>query len=322
MTTKNVLLIGGSGFVGGWIANRLSERGIRVVIPSRHRDHTKKLTMMPTVYVVEANVNDPQKLASLMKGMDAVINLVGILHDGDSSQPYGKRFAEAHVEMPKKIIAAMKQTGVRRLVHMSALKASADAPSSYLRSKAAGEAAVLAAAKDLDITIFRPSVIFGPNDAFLNKFASLLSLFPMLPLAGAKARFQPVYVGDVADAMVDCLTRIDTFGQVYELAGPRAYSLREMVDYVAKLSGRCCLVLNLGGGLASLQARILSLLPNPPLSPDNLRSMQVDNLTDGARNYPDWNPKSLESIAPAYLSKVKVKRRLDGFRRHAGRAGS
>lgn len=322
MELKKVLLIGGGGFVGGWIANRLSERGIRVTIPSRHRDNAKDPILLPTVYVVNADVNEPAQLASLMKGVDAVINLVGILHDGDSSQPYGKRFAEAHVELPKKIIEAMKQTGVRRLVHMSALKASADAPSSYLRSKAAGEAAVLAAAKDLDVTLFRPSVIFGPNDAFLNKFASLLNLFPVLPLAGATARFQPVYIADVADAMVDCLTRSDTFGQVYELAGPRSYSLREMVDYVAKLSGRCRLVFNLGGGLATLQARILSLLPNPPLSPDNLRSMQVDNLTDGARNYPGWDPKPLESIAPTYLGKVKIKSRLDGFRSHAGRAGS
>ena len=295
MNIKNVLLIGGSGFVGGWIANRLSERGMRVVIPSRHRDHTKKATMMPTVYVVEADVHDPKILADLMKGMDAVINLVGILHDGSSGQPYGKRFAEAHVELPKKIVAAMKQTGVRRLVHMSALKASADAPSAYLRSKAAGEAAVLAAANELDVTIFRPSVIFGPGDAFLNKFASLLSLFPVLPLAGAKARFQPAYIGDVADVMVDCLTRSDTFGQTYELAGPRAYSLREMVDYVAKLSGRCSAVVNLGSGLAGLQARILSLLPNPPLSPDNLRSMEVDSLTDGARNYPDRKSTRLNS---------------------------
>ena len=249
MNIKNVLLIGGSGFIGSWIANRLSERGIRVVIPSRHRDHTKQATMVPTVYVVEANVNDPQVLAGLMKGMDAVINLVGILHDGDSRQPYGKRFAEAHVELPKKIVAAMQQSGVRRLVHMSALKASADAPSAYLRSKAAGEAAVLAAAKDLDMTVFRPSVIFGPGDAFLNKFAALLDLCPVLPLAGAKARFQPAYIGDVADAMVDCLTRSDTFGQIYELAGPRAYSLRELVDYVAKLSGHCRTVINLGSGL-------------------------------------------------------------------------
>lgn len=318
MNIKNVLLIGGSGFVGGWIANRLSERGMRVVIPSRHRDHTKKATMMPTVYVVEADVHDPKILADLMKGMDAVINLVGILHDGSSGQPYGKRFAEAHVELPKKIVAAMKQTGVRRLVHMSALKASSDAPSGYLRSKAT----VLAAAKDLDVTIFRPSVIFGPGDAFLNKFASLLNLFPVLPLAGAKARFQPTYIGDVADAMIDCLTRSDTFGKTYELAGPRAYSLREMVDYVAKLTGHCRVVINLGSGLAAVQARVLSLLPNPPLSPDNLRSMQVDNLTDGARNYPDWNPKPLESIAPGYLAKVKVKSRLDSFRSHAGRAGN
>jgi len=181
---------------------------------------------------------------------------------------------------------------------------------------------VLAAAKDLDMTVFRPSVIFGPGDAFLNKFAALLDLCPVLPLAGAKARFQPAYIGDVADAMVDCLTRSDTFGQTYELAGPRAYSLRELVDYVAKLSGRCAAVINLGSGLAGLQARILSLLPNPPLSPDNLRSMQIDNLTDGARNYPGWNPKSLESIAPGYLARIKVKSRLDGYRSHAGRAGN
>ena len=259
MNIKNVLLIGGSGFVGGWIANRLSERGMRVVIPSRHRDHTKKATMMPTVYVVEADVHDPKILADLMKGMDAVINLVGILHDGSSGQPYGKRFAEAHVELPKKIVAAMKQTGVRRLVHMSALKASSDAPSGYLRSKAAGEAAVLAAAKDLDVTIFRPSVIFGPGDAFLNKFASLLNLFPVLPLAGDKARFQPTYIGAVADAMVDCLTRSDTFGKTYELAGPRAYSLRELVDYVCEVTGRKRLIVPMPFGLARLQGQVLEL---------------------------------------------------------------
>lgn len=319
MELKKVLLIGGSGFVGGWIANRLSERGIRVMVPARHRDNRKKLLLLPTVYMVNADVNNAQELASLMTGVDAVINLVGILHDGDSSQPYGKRFAAAHAELPKKIIAAMKQAGVRRLVHMSALKAAANAPSAYLRSKAAGEAAVLAAANELDVTVFRPSVIYGPNDAFLNTFAKLLRLFPVLPLAGAMARFQPVYVGDVADAFVASLSDRATFGQTYELCGPKVYSLREMVDYVGKLSGHSRPVINLSDGLSALQARILGLLPNPPISPDNLRSMQVESTTDGRSNYPGWNPRSLESVAPAYLAAIKLKRRLDGFRCRAGR---
>ncbi len=319
MELKKVLLIGGSGFVGGWIANRLSERGIRVTIPSRHRDNAKEPILLPTVYVVNADVNDPAQLASLMLGVDAVINLVGILHDGSSSQPFGKRFAAAHVELPKKIMAAMKQTGVRRLVHMSALKAAADAPSGYLRSKAAGEAAVLAAANELDVTVFRPSVIFGPDDSFLNTFATLLTLFPVLPLAGGAARFQPVYVGDVADAFAACLTDRATFGQTYELCGPTAYSLRQLVEYTGELIGKRRLIIELPDTLAYLQASLLGLLPKPPMSPDNLRSMQVDSITEGRRNYPGWEPRSLEAVAPGYLTAINLKRRFDGYRCRAGR---
>jgi len=320
MELKKVLLIGGSGFVGGWIANRLSARGIRVTIPTRHRDNTKQVILLPTVYTVEADVHDPQVLASLMHDVDAVINLVGILHDGDSSQPYGKRFAAAHVELPRKILAAMKQAGVRRLVHMSALKAAVDAPSAYLRSKGEGEALVGAAMDQFDITVFRPSVIFGPGDSFLNTFATLLKLFPVLPLGGAGARFQPVYVGDVADAFAGCLGDRATFGQTYDLCGPRVYTLREMVEYTGKLIGRQRLVINLPDGLAKLQAGVLGLLPNPPMSPDNLRSMQVDNVTDGQHNYPSWNPQRLEAVAPAYLSAIALRLRLDGYRCRAGRS--
>lgn len=316
MEIKKVLLIGGSGFVGGWIANRLSDQGIRVTIPTHCRDNVKKLLLLPTVYVVDADVHNPQTLVSLMTGMDVVINLVGMLHDGSA----GKRFAAAHAELPQKIVAAMKQAGVRRLVHMSALKAAPDAPSAYLRSKAAGEAAVLAAAKDLDVTVFRPSVIFGPGDSFLNTFATLFKLLPVLPLASGKARFQPVYVGDVAEAFVTCLTNRDTFGKTYELCGPKTYSLRELVDYTNRLVGKHRAVLDLPTGLAALQAKILGLLPNPPMSPDNLRSMQVDNVTDGRSNYPGWQPKALETIAPSYLSAIKLKLRLDGYRGRAGRA--
>ena len=319
MELKKVLLIGGSGFVGGWIANRLSERGSRVTIPTRHRDNTKQLILLPTVYMVDADIHDPHELASLMTGVDAVINLVGILHDGDSRKPYGKRFAEAHVELPKKILAAMMQTGVRRLVHMSALRASDDAPSAYLRSKAAGEAAVLGAANELDVTVFRPSVIFGPGDSFLNTFASLLRVFPVMPLGGADARFQPVYIGDVADAFCACLTDRATFGQTYELCGPTVYTLRELVEYTGELIGRRRPVIGLPDALAYLQAGFLSLLPNPPMSPDNLRSMQLDNLTDGHHNYPGWQPKSLEAVAPGYLSALRPNLRLDKYRLRAGR---
>lgn len=320
MELKKVLLIGGSGFVGGWVANRLSERNIRVVIPTRHRDHSKQVILLPTVYTVEADVHDPKQLAELMTGVNAVVNLVGILHDGDSSQPYGKRFAAAHVELPKKILAAMKDGGVRRLVHVSALKAAADAPSGYLRSKAAGEALLREAANQFDITVLRPSVIFGPGDSFLNTFATLLKLLPALPLAGGAARLQPVYVGDVADALVASLTDRATFGQTYELAGPAVYTLRQLVDYTAKLIGKKRLVIELPDALARLQASVLGLLPKPPLSPDNLRSLLVDNVSDGAHDYPGWNPQRVEAVAPAYLAAIRLRQRLDGYRCRAGRS--
>lgn len=317
---KNVLLIGGSGFLGGWIANRLSERGIRVTIPTRRRENARQLILLPTVDMVEADIHDPQTLAGLMQGQDAVINLVGILHDADSRLPYGKGFEAAHIELPKKIIAAMKQTGVRRLVHMSALKAAVDGPSEYLRSKGEGEAAVVAAMSELDITIFRPSVMFGPGDSFLNMFAKFLRLLPVFPFGGGQARFQPVYIGDVADAFVASLTDKTTFGQIYELCGPKVYTLRQLVDYVAALQGKPCHIIDLGdSGWAYFQAGLLWLLPNPPMSPDNLRSMAVDSVTDGEKNYLGWQPKSLESIAPTYLTAVKPKLRLDGYRYRAGR---
>jgi len=320
MKFKNVLLIGGSGFIGASVANRLGERGVRVTIPTRHRENARQLILLPMVNLVEANIHDPLELAALMQGQDAVINLVGILHDADSRLPYGKGFAEAHVELPKKILAAMRQSGVHRLVHMSALKATVDGPSEYLRSKGEGEAAVVAAMGELDITVFRPSVVFGPGDAFLNMFAKLLRLFPVFPLGGGQARFQPVYIGDVADAFVASLTNPATFGQIYELCGPQVYTLRQLVEFVGELIGKPRPIIDLGdSGWAYLQAGLLWLLPNPPLSPDNLRSMTVDSVTDGQHNYPGWKPMSLEAMAPIYLTSLKPKLRLDGYRYRAGR---
>ena len=301
MRLKRVVLIGGSGFVGGWLARQLAERGIRVTVPTRDRRHCKWPTPRPEADFVEVDSNDPQALSTLLAGADAVVNLVGILHDRDPGMPYGAGFAAAHVELPKRIVTAMRANGVRRLVHISALCAATDAPSAYLRSKAAGENALLATNGDLDLTIFRPSVIFGPNDAFLNLFAGLLRIFPVLPLGGAEARFQPVFVGDVAGAICDSLVNAATIGGVYELGGPKVYTLRELVAFTAMQIGRRRLIIALPTWLASLQAQLLGLLPNPPMTPDNLRSMQVANVTDGHHDYPGWQPAALEDVVPGYL---------------------
>ncbi|MCB1931350.1 MAG: complex I NDUFA9 subunit family protein [Candidatus Accumulibacter sp.] len=321
MELKNVLLIGGSGFVGGWIASCLSQRGVRVTIATRHRDNTKKLIMLPTVDMVEANVHDAGALVALMQDQDAVINLVGVLHDNDSRLPYGKGFAAAHVDLPRAIVGAMKQSGVRRLLHMSALNAAINGPSEYLCSKGEGEAVVRSAMDELDVTVFRPSVIFGPDDVFLNVFARLLKLFPVFPLGGGSARFQPVFVGDVAKALCDSLTDRSTFAQTYELCGPKVYTLRELVEYTARLLGKPRRIIDLGnGGWAYLQAGLLWLLPRPPMSPDNLRSMEVDSVTDGSHNYPGWQPTPLEAVAPTYLSPKEIGQlRLDRYRFRAGR---
>ena len=320
MDIKKVLLLGGSGFVGTYIANRLSQRGIAVTIPTRRRERTKALIMQPGVEMIEANIHCPETLARITQGHDAVINLVGILHSRDVKLPYSRDFAEAHVELPKKIIAACKAAGVRRLVHMSALKANPQGPSEYLASKGDGEAVVLAAKNELDVTVFRPSVIFGLGDSFLSTFGKLLKKLPFFPLGFGHARFQPVWAADVADAFVDSLDDVSTFGQVYELVGPKTYTLRELVDYSAELTGSKTRIVALSEGWAYLQAGLAWLAPNPVLSPDNLRSMQVDSVAEAGSPAPaNWRPTALEAVAPTYVARKTLKGKLDSFRFKAGR---
>lgn len=320
MDVKKVLLLGGSGFLGTYIANRLSQRGIEVTIPTRRRERTKALIIQPNIEMPEANIHCEKTLTELMQGHDAVINLVGILHSRDVKLPYSRDFAEAHVELPKKIIAACKATGVRRLLHMSALKADPKGPSEYLCSKGEGEAIVRAASTDLDVTIFRPSVIFGLGDSFLSMFASVLKKLPFFPLGFGHARFQPVWAADVADAFVDSLGNEATFGQTYDLVGPKVYTLRELVDYTARLTGSNARIIALSEGWAYLQAGLMWLAPNPMMSPDNLRSMQVDSVCEAGCNPPaSWQPTALEAVAPTYIAHNTPKGKLDSFRYRAGR---
>jgi NADH dehydrogenase len=308
MKLDNVLVLGGAGFVGRHLVAALAARGMRVAVPTRHRERAKHLLPLPTVDVLETDILGEGVLESLARGKQAVINLVGILH-GD--------FDRVHAELPGLVAAACRAQGASRLVHMSALGASPSAPSEYLRSKARGEQAVLAA-KDLDITVFRPSVIFGPEDRFLNMFSALVRLFPVLPLACPQARFQPVYVGDVAAAMSRALEDLDTFGSVYELCGPREYTLRELVEFVCNVTGRHRTIVGLPDRLAYLQAFVMEKMPGKLITRDNLRSMQVPNVCAGAFPF-GIQPCPLEAIAPAYLAPTGPRERYPQLRWRARR---
>ena len=231
MTCQNICVLGGGGFVGSHLVPLLAARGYRVVVPTRRRERSKHLLVLPGVEVVETDIHDPAALQSLLMGMDAVINLVGILHETRRGD-----FQHAHVELPRKMLAACAASGVPRLLHMSALGADAASKSLYQQSKSAGETLVREA-QDIAATVFRPSVIFGPGDSFLSLFADLLQLAPLVPLADAGARFQPVFVGDVARAFADALERQDTFGKRYNLCGPNVYSLAELVRLTASTLG-------------------------------------------------------------------------------------
>lgn len=310
MRYEDILVLGGGGFVGRHLVAALVAQGARVTVPSRRRERAKHLLLLPTVDVVECDVNRRETLSSLVAGRDAVVNLVGILH--------GPGFSRAHVELPQALVAACREHGVRRVLHMSALGAALEAPSEYLRTKGAGEQAVLGA-ESLESTVFRPSVIFGPEDEFLNMFAGLARLSPVLPLPNADARFQPIYVRDVARVMVEALGNSKSFGQSYDLCGPKVYTLRELVEAVCRMTGRRRLLLGLPHALATLQAWALELAPGEPLmTRDNLRSMQVPSVCDCALPF-GIAPQALEALAPVWLSRLGPRQRYSVFRWRARR---
>jgi len=310
----DVLVVGGSGFIGRHLVAALAARGIKVTVASRRRESAKHLILLPTVDVVEADVMAGGALERLVAGRQAVFNLVGTLH--------GPNFSRVHFELPQALVNACRAAGVKRLLHVSALGASPSAPSEYLRSKGVGENAVLAA-DDLDVTVFRPSVVFGPEDRFLNMFAQLARFLPGLALACPEARFQPVYVGDVARAMITALAETESFGKRYDLCGPRAYTLKQLVEYVCAVTGRHRFIIGLPDRLSYLQARLLEWSPGPLMTRDNYLSMQVPSVCDGGRGEGclpfGLVPQALEALAPAYLAPSGPRERYPQLRWRAGR---
>ena len=312
MQITNICVIGGSGFVGRHLCQQLAAQGYRVRVPTRDRERAKALILLPTVDVVVADVQDPATLAALVQGCDAVINLVGVLHDSN-----GKRgFEAAHVALARKVVAACRANKVRRLLQMSALAAATDAPSAYLRSK--GQAEMIVRESGLDFTIFRPSVIFGPDDSFLNMFARLARALPVIALASPGARFQPVYVDDVAAAFVRALPDMKTFGRCYELCGPQRYTLRELVAYVGRVTGHQRPIIGLNRALSYCQAYAMEWLPVKLMTRDNLRSMEIDNVSDSAFPF-GIKPQALEAVAPMWLATRTPRARYQRFRNLAGR---
>ena len=268
--------------------------------------------MDPAVHLIEANVHDPATLQRLLAGCVAAVNLVGVLN----ATPEG--FRQVHVELPRKLVQASLAEGVHRLLHMSALNADPEAPNShYLRSKGEGEAVVHAALTEgLEVTSFRPSVIFGPDDHFTNRFARLLRLSPgIFPLACPDARLAPVYVEDVADAFLAALEDEGTVGRRCELCGPREYRLRELVGIIAATAGVERRILGLGDGLSRLQARLLQWVPGQPFTLDNYHSLQHPSVCrDNCLPRLGIPPTALEAVLPHYLGPRGYQARLQAYR--------
>ena len=326
MRIEKVCVLGGPGFVGSALVYRLDAAGYQVKVLTRRREASKHLILLPRVDVVECDIMDDVALAQEIAGCDAVINLVGILHESRNAT-----FDAVHVQLPRRLVQICRNNGVRRLLHMSALHANGDAPSAYLRSKGAGEAEVMKEALlaepvllrhgyQLQVTVFRPSVIFGRGDSFLNLLAKLVRFLPVVLLAKPDARFQPIWVEDVARAFVASLEQVDTFGKGYDLCGPRVYTLRELVKLVADTLGVQRRIVGLDDRLSRWQARVLEKLPGKLLTRDNLASMEIDNVCNaGFPRVFGIQPSTLESVLPGYLANRSVRNTYNRYRGRAGR---
>jgi uncharacterized protein YbjT (DUF2867 family) len=318
MRELSICILGGTGFLGTRLAARLSRDRIRVTVLSRDRERHKALRVLPSVEVENCNVYDAAALSEHFRGHNVVINLIGILNERGFG---GGGFRRTHTELTRRALQAAKSAGVTRFLQMSALRADPAAPSYYLRSKGEAERLIRSESGALDWTIFKPSVMFGPGDSFLNRFAALLGVMPLVfPLARPKARFQPVFVDDVVEAIVRCLHGGACSRQSYELGGPHTYTLRQIVAFVATVTRRRRLIIGLPDILARLQALVMNFVPGRPFSSDNFRSLTIDSIytTDGFAQL-GIRPEAMDGVARQFLGAFEDNSRLSRDRMLAGR---
>lgn len=319
MRLLSIAVLGGTGFLGTRLVARLIKDGHRVTVLSRDREQHKHLLVLPGLWLENCDVYEEAQLSERLRGKDIVINLVGILNERGFG---GAGFRRAHTELTRVVLLAARSAGVARLLQVSALKAAVDAPSYYLRSKGEAERLIRDNGGALDWTILEPSVMFGPGDSFLNRFAALLAAIPwVFPVAKPNARFQPVLVDDVVEALRRCLNGGATSRQTYQLGGPQVYSLREIISLVAKLTGHRRWILGLPDFAGRLQALVMDFVPGRPFSSDNYHSLSVDSVctTDGFALL-GIKPQSMLASARQYLGALEDNARLSHNRASAGRA--
>ena len=307
MRNRLLTIFGGTGFIGRYVVSRLAERGARLRVISRspdtHGHHLQPLGRVDQIVVQSADLDSEAALRRALAGAAGVVNLIGILYETGRQS-----FAEVQGALPGRIAAAARAEGVARMVQISAIGADPASASAYARSKADGERRVLEAFAEA--TVLRPSIVIGPEDGFFNRFAALARISPVLPLiGGGRTRFQPVYVGDVAQAVVAALEREDCPGQIYELGGPQTYTFAELMRYMLKVVGRRRLLPSVPFGLAKLQARFLELLPEPPLTRDQVELLKVDNVVSPGMpglQALGITPTPIELIVPQYLARYRA----------------
>jgi NADH dehydrogenase len=310
-----IVLIGASGFFGRYLLRALTNDQHHCVVLTRAAVRRSTIELLPGVELVQADVYNADVLTEQFAGADAVFSMAGILNESGRG---GQGFHKVHVELVEGIIKACQAADVSRLLHLSALNAGKGS-SYYLKSK--GEAEVfLGAADDLNISIFRPSVMFGRGDQFFNRFAGMLKFMPVMPLACAKARLQPVFADDVAAAMVASLEDPMTWGKSYDLAGPQSYTLKELVEWTAKCMGFYRWIIGLPGPLSAMMAVVMERIPGKPFSMDNYQSLKTDN-TCSQNNFVYFgiDPRAIELVVPDYLTGSVHQRRLQVFRRRPRR---
>jgi len=311
----NICIIGGMGFVGTNLINKLVTLGHSVKVITRHPERHRHLLILPSVKLISIDFFGKKILERQLDGYDVVINLAGILN------PQGvNTFEKAHVEVTRRVAEAARSVEIPRLLHMSALNADENGPSEYLRTKGKAQKLVLTT-EGLQVTSFAPSVIFGPGDNFFNMFASLLSLLPVFPLTSAATRFAPVYVGDVVDAFINSIHKSETYGKNYELCGPEVYTLKELVKYTAKQTGSKSIIIPLNRFFSSPLVAMMNLIPGSPITRDNFNSMKLDSIckNNQAAEVLELSLHSLDSVVPLYLAGGDFAGQMDELRRKAGR---